>query len=132
VLWYQAGGARACVESLRREGSEVSGHELDHGDADPGFGSLRASLKVLAQPASKESAQVIPQTVVDGLPRTAALPCLEVAVNGPKCPIVARQQMPLAARADSSQSALNTARISVIRGCLSGFLDGVSGAMITH
>jgi hypothetical protein len=69
---------------------------------------------------------------VDGLPRAAALPCLEVAVNGPKCPTVARQQTSLTARADGSQSALNAACISVIRSCLSGFVDGIRGAMITH
>src|SRR3954453_6828210 len=101
VLGYREGGARACVESLLREGSEASGHELDHGDVDSGFRSLRASLKVFAQPAFKGFAQVTPQTAVDGLARTAALPYLEVAVNGPKCPRVARQQTPLAARAQT-------------------------------
>ena len=132
VLGYREGGARACVESLLREGSEASGHELDHGDVDSGFRSLRASLKVFAQPASKGFAQVIPQTAVDGLARTAALPYLEVAVNGPKCPRVARQQTPLAARAQTVADRVDTACIAVIRSCLSGFVDGISGALITH
>src|SRR3954462_14797535 len=72
VLGYREGGARACVESLLREGSEASGHELDHGDVDSGFRSLRASLKVFAQPAFKGFAQVTPQTAVDGLARTVS------------------------------------------------------------
>src|SRR3954447_7463488 len=119
-----SGGRRkSCVESLLREGSEVSGDELDHGDADPSFGSLRVSFKVLAQPASKEFAQVTPQTVVNGLPRAAAMP----GSSRKRSKMLERRAATDVIgkpRADSSQSALNAACISVIRSCLSGFVDG--------
>ena len=84
----------------------MSGDELDHGDADPSFGSLRVSFKVLAQPASKEFAQVTPQTVVNGLPRAAAMPGSsrkrsKMPERRAATDVIGKP------RADSSQSALN-------------------------